>query len=114
MTKQLISQQLHTMAGLVSAKNSLAIGDDNVFITAQCHIKSASAKGQKNTDPSLGQWGKPWLKDAYMSGRLSCHYLHYLYILIPIIIFHFAEVLDEYLATLNVCWANDKGMALLL
>jgi hypothetical protein len=71
MTKQPVSQQLHTTAGLSAVKNSLATGDGNVFITAQCHIKSASAKDQKTTDPSLGQWGKPWSKDAYMSGKLS-------------------------------------------
>jgi hypothetical protein len=43
-------------------------GDANVFITAQCRLKSSSTKEQKNPDPSCGQWGKPWPKDAYMSG----------------------------------------------
>ncbi|KAF8886423.1 kinase-like domain-containing protein [Gymnopilus junonius] len=76
-TKQPVGQQLHTTA------------DNNVFITAQCRIKSTSVKDQKTTDPSCGQWGKPWPKDAYMS------------------------VLDEYLATLNVRWSNEKGMALI-
>ena len=86
LTKKPISQQLHTTAGLAAAKNSLATGDGNVFITAQCRIKSASAKDQRTTDPSLGQWGKPWSKDAYMSGtKLSCHFfLRYSSILISI------------------------------
>ncbi|KAF8901850.1 kinase-like domain-containing protein [Gymnopilus junonius] len=89
-TKQPVGQQLHTTAGLTAARSSIGVGDNNVFITAQCRIKSTSVKDQKTTDPSCGQWGKPWPKDAYMS-----------------------EVLDEYLATLNVRWSNEKGMALI-
>jgi hypothetical protein len=78
LTKKPISQQLlHTTAGLVAAKNSLATGDGNIFITAQCRIKSASVKDQRTTDPSLGQWGKPWSKDAYMSGKLSCQFFFF-------------------------------------
>jgi hypothetical protein len=111
MSKKPINQQLHTTAGLVAAKNSLATGDGNIFISAQCRIKSASAKDQRTTDPSLGQWGKPWPKDAYMSGKFSCHLNSFSLLKHPNS--HFSEVLDEYLATLNVRWANDKGMALL-
>ncbi|EDR04435.1 uncharacterized protein LACBIDRAFT_330566 [Laccaria bicolor S238N-H82] len=59
--KQPVAQQLHTTAGLTAAKNSMAAMMENkVFITAQCRIKSASLKDQKNTDPTFGQWGKPW------------------------------------------------------
>ena len=61
------SQHLHTTAGLTAAKNTLT-NDNTVFISAQCRIKTASAKDQKNTDPTYGQWGKPWPKDTYMSG----------------------------------------------
>jgi hypothetical protein len=70
LTKQPVaSQQLHTTSGLTAAKSTTVTGDNNVFITAQCRIKSTSTKDQKNTDPSCGQWGKPWPKDAYMSGE---------------------------------------------
>ena len=76
-TKQPTTQQLHTTAGLIAAKSAMVMGDANVFITAQCRIKSPSTKDQKNTDPSCGQWGKPWPKDAYMSGlSLVCSILH--------------------------------------
>ena len=95
-------------AGLTAAKNSMVSTTENkVFITAQCRIKSASSKDQKNTDPSFGQWGKPWSQDVYLSGGS--------YFLRVVLITHFnwAEVLDEYLATLNVGWANDKGMELI-
>ncbi|KAF8959843.1 hypothetical protein BDZ97DRAFT_1906085 [Flammula alnicola] len=74
MTKQPIAQQLHTTAGLTAAKSSMVTDDSNVFITAQCRIKSPSLKDQKNTDPSCGQWGKPWPKDAYMSGDMARYY----------------------------------------
>ncbi|KAF8814340.1 hypothetical protein BYT27DRAFT_6334845 [Phlegmacium glaucopus] len=64
LTKQPIaSQQLHTTAGLIAAKSNTTAGDNTVFITAQCHIKTTSAKDQRNTDPGCGQWGKPWPKD---------------------------------------------------
>jgi len=99
------SQHLHTTAGLTAAKNTLT-NDNTVFISAQCRIKTASAKDQKNTDPAYGQWGKPWPKETYMSGvsfPLSLHFLMSEF---------FEEVLDEYLATLNVPWSNDTGLAL--
>ena len=70
LTKQPIaSQQLHTTAGLIAAKNNMITSENTVFITAQCRIKTTSAKDQKSTDPSYGQWGKPWPKDTYMSGK---------------------------------------------
>lgn len=70
LTKQPIaSQQLHTTAGLIAAKNNTITSENTVFITAQCRIKTTSAKDQKSTDPSYGQWGKPWPKDTYMSGK---------------------------------------------
>jgi hypothetical protein len=69
MKQPIASQQLHTTAGLTAAKNIMVTGDNTVFIMAQCRIKSMSTKEQKNTDPSCGQWGKPWPKDAYMSGK---------------------------------------------
>jgi hypothetical protein len=78
MSKQPTGQLLHTTAGLTAAKSSM--GDGNIFISAQCRIKSTSAKDQKNTDPSCGQWGKPWPKDAYMSGQFSSFVLCVLYI----------------------------------
>jgi hypothetical protein len=111
MLKQPTSQQLHTTAGLMAARSSIGTADGNIFITAQCRIKSTSVKDQKTTDPSCGQWGKPWPKDAYMSGWLS--FLRFMYALSPILFLKFPEVLDEYLATLNVRWSNDKGMALI-
>ena len=81
LTKQPVaSQQLHTTVGLMAAKSIMVTGDNNVFIMAQCRIKGTSTKDQKNTDPSCGQWGKPWPKDAYMSGKpfvslQICHFL---------------------------------------
>ncbi|EDR01742.1 uncharacterized protein LACBIDRAFT_333002 [Laccaria bicolor S238N-H82] len=73
--KQPVAQQLHTTAGLTAAKNSMAAMTENkVFITAQCRIKSASLKDQKNTDPTFGQWGKPWSQDVYLSGEMAQFY----------------------------------------
>ena len=75
LSKQPASQNLHTTAGLTAAKNTIA--DNTVFISAQCRIKTLAPKDQKNTDPAYGQWGKPWPKDTYMSGKsfpfLSIH-----------------------------------------
>lgn len=109
LTKQPIaSQQLHTTTGLMAAKTATT-SDNTVFIAAQCRIKTSSAKDQKNTDPGCGQWGKPWPKDAYMSGVFSTLFFKLAYFLI---FFNSEEVLDDYLATLNVRWCSETGMAL--
>jgi hypothetical protein len=106
-------QPLHTTAGLSAAKSNMNTGENKVFITAECRIKSTSKKDQKTTDPDCGQWGKPWTKETYLSGMLLSSYSH-----ISIrIVSHYArdsmtEVLDDYLATLNVSWANNGGMVL--
>ena len=69
LTKQpAVPPGLHTTAGLSVAKSHMVTGDNKVFIEAQCRIKTASLRDQKHTDPGCGQWGKPWPKDAYMSG----------------------------------------------
>ncbi|KAF8908220.1 kinase-like domain-containing protein [Gymnopilus junonius] len=90
MKQPAVLQALHTTAGLSAAKSNMVTGDNKVFIEAQCCIKTALLCDQKHTDPGCGQWGKPWPKDAYMS-----------------------EVLEDYLATLNVRWCADHGMALI-
>ena len=110
-TKQPVGQQLHTTAGLTITRSNMASGDGNVFITAQCHIKSTSAKDQKTTDPSCGQWGSPGLDMpiCWVSSLFS-FFIWSKFDPLPKI----AEVLDEYLATLNVRWSNDKGMALIM
>jgi len=79
LSKQLASQNLHTTAGLMAAKNTIT-NDNTVFISAQCHIKTILPRDQKNTDPAYSQWGKPWPKDTYMS---SGSFLSLLYLLSP-------------------------------
>jgi hypothetical protein len=107
LTKQL-AQPL-TTTGLATAKSNMMTGKNKVFITAECRIKSATKKDQKNTDFDCGQWGKPWSKETYLSGN-SCYYPFCL-------LFHETdmktEVLDDYLATLNVRWSNQTGMSLI-
>jgi hypothetical protein len=71
MDARLKKQPLHTTAGLTAAKTTTSSGENKIFITAECRIKSAAKKDQKTTDPDCGQWGKPWPKEAYLSGTLS-------------------------------------------
>src|SRR5271156_7064219 len=74
LTKQPVTNPpLHTMAGLTSAKNNMTTGENKIFIKAACRIKSASKKDQKNTDFDCGEWGKPWAKDVYLSGKFFFH-----------------------------------------
>jgi len=83
LAKQPASQNLHTTAGLTAAKNTTVTNDNNVFISAQCRIKTILPKDQKNTDPAYGQWGKPWPKDTYMSGGsflLRLYYSHLIFL----------------------------------
>ena len=75
LTKSVTLQPLHTTAGLTAAKGNMVSGSDKIFIEAQCRIRSSSVKDQKTTDPGCGQWGKPWPKDAYMSG-MSLNLIH--------------------------------------
>lgn len=111
MKQPIAPQQLHTTTGLTAAKNNTITGENMVFITAQCRIKTTSVKDQKSTDPSCGQWGKPWPKDTYMSGELSIRQC-YITSSSNLCFSQPTEVLDEYLATLNVRWSTEAGMAL--
>lgn len=73
MTKQPVNPPvvpLHTTAGLIAAKNNVATGENKIFIKAECRIKSSSKKDQKSTDYDSGQWGKPWSKEAFLSGLI--------------------------------------------
>jgi len=74
------SPTLHTMAGMTSAKNNMNPGENKIFIKAACRIKSSAKRDQKSTDFDCGDWGKPWAKDVYLSGKypsafavIPCH-----------------------------------------
>jgi len=70
LTKQPVTTStFHTTAGLTSAKNNMTTGENKIFIKAECRIKSTARKDQKTTDFDCGQWGKPWTKDVYLSGK---------------------------------------------
>lgn len=70
MDARIWKQPLHTTGGLSTAKASMSTGENKIFITTECCIKSAVKKDQKTTDPDCGQWGKPWVKEAYLSGMM--------------------------------------------
>ncbi|KIM35059.1 hypothetical protein M413DRAFT_79793 [Hebeloma cylindrosporum] len=90
MNKQPSAHPLHTTAGLSNAKsNNTPTGENKIFISVGCRIKSSSKRGQGGTDPDCGSWGKPWAKEDYLS-----------------------EVLDDALNTLNAHWAKTHGMPL--
>jgi hypothetical protein len=70
LTKQpLPAPTLHTTTGLMSAKDSMTTGENKIFIKVECRIKSQARKDQKTTDFDCGQWGKPWSKDVFLSGK---------------------------------------------
>ena len=109
MNKQPSAHPLHTTAGLSNAKsNNTPTGENKIFISVECRVKSSSKRGQGGTDPDCGSWGKPWAKEDYLSGhilsfsQLSGALTHHL----------FTEVLDDALNTLNAHWAKTHGMPL--
>ena len=59
---------LHTTAGLSAVKAGMNTGENKIFITAECRIKSTTKKDQKTMDPDCGTWGKHWAKEDYLSG----------------------------------------------
>lgn len=72
MNKLPLAHALHTTAGLSNAKsNNAPTGENKVFISVECSIKSSAKRGQGGTDPDCGSWGKPWSKDDYLSGHIS-------------------------------------------
>lgn len=63
---------LHTTAGLTTARaNNTPTGENKVFITVECRIKSNLKREQNSTDSDCGRWGKPWLKEDYLTGNAS-------------------------------------------
>lgn len=98
---------LHTTGGLSTAKASMNTGENKIFITAECRIKSTAKKDQKTTDPDCGTWGRPWAKEDYLSGTEYFFSLS-MFVVCPKPI-RILEVLDDYLRTLNASWANSAG-----
>lgn len=81
----------HTNPAIAIAKaNSVSCNESKILVTIECRVKSLSKRDQKQMDPSLGKWAKPWSKDTYLS-----------------------EVLDDALATVNTSWEKTESMNLL-
>lgn len=81
----------HTNPTIAIAKaNSVSCNESKILVTIECRVKSLSKRDQKQMDPSLGKWAKPWSKDTYLS-----------------------EVLDDALATVNTSWEKTESMNLL-
>lgn len=59
----------HTNPTIAIAKaNSVSCNESKILVTIECRVKSLSKRDQKQMDPSLGKWAKPWSKDTYLSG----------------------------------------------
>ena len=64
-----VPSAIHTMAGLSTARvNNTPTGENKIFITIECHIKSSLKREQNSTDVDCGSWGKPWSKEDYLTG----------------------------------------------
>ena len=62
---------LHTTAGLNQARASTtaaAAALDRIQIHVEVHVKQSSKRDQMSMDLSFGKWGRPWAKEAFISG----------------------------------------------
>jgi hypothetical protein len=67
-----VNKHTNTMIALAKA-NSVSCNESKILVTIECRVKSLLKHDQKQTDPGLGKWAKPWSKDHYLSGmHLAC------------------------------------------
>lgn len=60
---------INTTAGLNHARVSSGASADKIMVHVQVRVKELSKRSSKSIDPSYGTWGKPWPRDAYLSGK---------------------------------------------